>query len=512
LPFLFTPLALALTVACGGGGGGGTTPPAADFSLSDSPASTTIREAGSGSVSVTASRLNGETGAITLTLVTPPTGITGAGAVASGATSATFTFQVAQTVAAGTYPLTIQGTDGTATHTTPVSLVVTSLNSNTWQFDATASIPFFAVQDGTGAWTPVTGTGGAFPFFLTQAKGGVAYVQTDPTTGAAHVVLAFGSAQDLGSQDFRTVPASLNVTGTFSGMGATDAVDLYLGFEGWDHEKGAGTGQWAMSYLYSGLHDLIAVRSDLTSTPQAVIVHRGLNLSTSGDLGTPGLVDFSAEGATLVTGTLSVTGAALPANGLLQGWETLETDNGEAVLNGGLTSMTATASLPIYGVPAASLVANDRHAFAFQSGLDDGTGNIDAGNKLTQWTFKAAGTSLSLPAPADMTLPTLTAAATTSYARLRTQWAFDTLYNQTFNAQFVQGNLTWYLSLTPGYGSGDITLPDLSALAGWQSAWGLLKGTAVTGTFTALGHTWTTWPPADGAQTNQAIHTLTVTP
>jgi hypothetical protein len=502
---ILTPVALILTVACGGGGGDNK--PAPDLSLSAGGAA--IMQGQSGSAQVTANRLNQETGAITLTLSAPPAGITGSGTIASGATTGTFALQVAASVAPGSYPLTLSGTDGTLTRTASCALVVTALNTVAWRFDTTVPIALFAVQDGTGPWTPVTGTGGVYSFAFTQTKGAVAYIVDNTSLGTSDVVVNYGAASELGDRDLRTVPGdNLTATGTFTGLNATDTVDLYFGLEGYDREAGAGTGIWGMGYLNKGLHDLLAVQNNLAGIPQKVILHRDLDLEASGDLGANGKVDFSAEGAALTAGTLTVTGAG---SNLIEGLQTLETDHGSAYLGNG--GAMGAATMPLYALPAASLAASDRYSLAVSLGPDSGTGSISDANRHTAWTFTTAAPSVALPAPADLTLPTVSVTATAPYARLRTQWAFDAVYNQGFNAQFLQGTQhAWILTLTPGYGSADLTFPDFSALTGWKAAWGLNAGTAVTCTFTGYGRTWTTWPPVDGAQSNQAVRTTTVTP
>jgi len=339
----------------------------------------------------------------------------------------------------------------------------------------------------------------------------VAYVLEDTGAGTSDVVVTYGTALDLGSRDLRTVPAPLTASGTFTGLGATDTVDLYLGLEGYDHEQGAGTGIWSMANLTVGTHDLLAVQSDFNGVPTAFLAHRGLSLQASGDLGGPGQIDFSSGAASLVAGTLNVTGASLATGELMDGLETFETADGSASLAG--TGMTLTSSMPIYGVPAGSLAATDRHAFLVRVGPDDGNGAIDAGNNRAAWYLKASGATLAVPAPVAMTLPSTTVAATSPYARLRTQWTFTAAHNESFSALMKQGAArTWSWSSTAGYGAVDITLPDFSTLAGWKNAWGFAPGTAVTQKFFAYGRTWAAWPPADGAQSNLAYRTVSVTP
>jgi hypothetical protein len=119
--------ALTLVLSgCGSGGSGGTTPPVTDsLSLSLSSSSVTVPQGGSiGSVTVTVARTD-STGSVNLTVSglpagamvnynQPGTGDTGVIALNPG------------TAAQGTYPLTVSATDGVATATASLSMVINS--------------------------------------------------------------------------------------------------------------------------------------------------------------------------------------------------------------------------------------------------------------------------------------------------------------------------------------------------------------------------------------------------
>ena len=118
---------LATLSACGGGGGSTTPPPTATptFTLTVSPASLQIPAGGSGFVTVTASRLNGFQGAITVTGVGFPAGTTASGSMASNVG----TLQLPIVVGAGVAPTTlgnlqIEGRSGSLTQTASFSLTV----------------------------------------------------------------------------------------------------------------------------------------------------------------------------------------------------------------------------------------------------------------------------------------------------------------------------------------------------------------------------------------------------
>ena len=74
------------------------------------------------------------------------------------------------------------------------------------------------------------------------------------------------------------------------------------------------------------------------------------------------------------------------------------------------------------------------------------------------------------------------------------QLASQTEYNRVIIALFTQSTLNRgvFVQATPGYYGGvpatwDVTMPDLSAAAGWNSAWGLQDGTPIEWSVLAQG-------------------------
>jgi len=126
--FVVSAPALLLLLACSGGGGKSDSPPPpaiADFSLQVSPASLQIPSGGSGFVTVTLSRLNGFTSAVTLSGAGFPSGVVATGTIATGASSLQLPVSVALGVTASSYSgLSIRGQSGTLTHDAPFGLTV----------------------------------------------------------------------------------------------------------------------------------------------------------------------------------------------------------------------------------------------------------------------------------------------------------------------------------------------------------------------------------------------------
>jgi len=99
-----------------------------DFSLSASPTSRTVVQGASTTYSVTETPSGGFTGAVTLAASGLPTGATAAFSPNPTTGTSTLTVTTATTTPLGSFTITITGTSGTLSHTTPVTLVVTSAN------------------------------------------------------------------------------------------------------------------------------------------------------------------------------------------------------------------------------------------------------------------------------------------------------------------------------------------------------------------------------------------------
>jgi cellulose 1,4-beta-cellobiosidase len=97
--------------------------------------------------SVTVSEFGGFSGAVALTISTPPAGVTAVfnPASVSGSAGSTITFTIAATTIPGTYPLTVTGTSGSTVKTATLNLVV----GFSPQFTITAASPTVSLPVGT---------------------------------------------------------------------------------------------------------------------------------------------------------------------------------------------------------------------------------------------------------------------------------------------------------------------------------------------------------------------------
>ena len=135
---------------------------APDFALSATPASQTVTAGGSTSYTATVTPSGGYAGTVTFSVSGLPAGASGTFTPASVTTSGSSTLAVTTTtaVAAGTYPLTITGSDGTLTHTASVSLVVNAAVVGDFAISATPASQTVQAGNGTSYTTTITPSGG----------------------------------------------------------------------------------------------------------------------------------------------------------------------------------------------------------------------------------------------------------------------------------------------------------------------------------------------------------------
>ena len=104
-----------------------------DFGVHVSPPVLSLVQGGSGVVNVTGTSISGYTGHVSLTVTSTPADVSVSGFTSNplnvpsyGADSAEFTVNVGPNASAGTSMVTIQGSDGTLTHTTGLVLMITN--------------------------------------------------------------------------------------------------------------------------------------------------------------------------------------------------------------------------------------------------------------------------------------------------------------------------------------------------------------------------------------------------
>jgi subtilase family serine protease len=126
---LGSPVAAGLVPALSGGSGG----PTPDFALAVSSSSQTVTAGGSTSYTVTVTSSGGYNGTVKLSVSGQPAGATATftpSSVSGGSWSATLSIQTTSKTSAGTYTLTITGTDTTGTSVSPTHTVSATLVVN----------------------------------------------------------------------------------------------------------------------------------------------------------------------------------------------------------------------------------------------------------------------------------------------------------------------------------------------------------------------------------------------
>jgi hypothetical protein len=456
------------------------------FSVGVAPTSLNLAQGAAGTSTVTITRANGFAGAVNLAVSGAPAGLTvtpNPASIAAGSTTSTLNVSAGASTAAGTYPITVTASGtGVSNQTATLSVQVTAASSNnaTWQFCASNAPVWFAVQDGTGAWTRVTATNNAFSFNITSAKGGVAYVQPG-TGGAFTLTVLYGLKQELSdaSAGLCANTTEKTVNGSVSGLAASEAASISLGGA---LASLSANGNFTLTNVPDGNRDLIAAKTltsisgtGITFSVNKLIIRRNQNPANNSTM--PVLNFGAAEAVDPVSKTLTVNGV---------GSDFLTTSVSYVTANSAQTTLytdvnpASGATRTYFGVPTAQQAAGDLHLVtAVATNLSGTTPNY---LRIFGTYFKdAADKTVTLgPVPATATVTSL---ATTPYVRLRTQWTAQTEYGKYFSAIFTQANAaaprTTIVSATSGYLGGtsvDLSIPDFTGVAGWDSNWGLKAG------------------------------------
>jgi len=451
-------------------------PAASSYTVALAPASLSIQQGASGTSTLTLSRTN-FTGAVALAVTGAPAGVTVSVSPASvTGNEAVLTIQAADNATVGNASLTVTATaTGLANRTATLPLAITQRplpppgsGNVTYSFCAGSDVPiWFAFQDGNGPWTRVQGTGNSFSFQVNSDRGAVAQV-TRSSEGTVETQIQYLTrAEMIGiAGELCPVVGSLKtVQGTITGLGPLDFVFVSLG-SATTLVQGAMGGSFTLENVPPGAQDLVAARLDLTFRPSQLLLRRDLNPANNSTL--PAL-NFATEGFAPVQANFSLTGVA--AGEQSAGLVSLVTKNGTAAP---FMNLQATGSYS--GFPSSRLVDGDFHFLSgFASTTDGGSQRI-----VSKIFRQVANQTLAL-GPA-LTVPTLTTVSGGANARIRVQFPIQSAYNRWWIANFAQENRDVEVSVAASQGwlgaasEVSLTLPDLSGLSGWNSAWGLQGG------------------------------------
>jgi hypothetical protein len=429
----------------------------------------TAAQGGGADATILLTRSGGNAGNVSLTVSGAPAGVTPTFTQSpSSARGLTLSLAVAASVAPGSYSLTVGSSSPgiTPDQSTPLTLVVTAPPTTT-----SVSLPFcsgnlpiwFAHVNEGFPWQRVTPTGSAFNFAASD-RVGIAYVLQSGNEFQINVFYASRS-ELLGLTD-RDCDGTKSLTGTVAGLTAGQSAIVVLGANG----TSTTTTSYSLQDVAARPLDLIATRGTIDQVgyivPDRMIVRRSQDLT-----GTIPALDFTAaEAFATVPVTLTVSGFTsgfgLEFNNNL--WSA--TASYGAVHSGVATGGTAT----MHTVPGAQLVAGDLHELfidAFQS-------NFQVGHSLVSY-FAGTGDRTETLAPL-LSIPAVTMPATSPYVRLRGQLPSQAEYPSAVRFVFLQGltgsrklillvTTAAYLSGTPA--TWDLLMPDLNAVAGFNTAW-----------------------------------------
>ena len=211
-----TALVLLAAIGCGDDGG---SEPEGSISVSASPTSLTLAQGSSGTVTVTLTRGGGFAEAVTVTVEGVPAGVTASVSPASltgTTTQATVTVNVASTVPAGSYPITVRASAaGIGAATTQYTLVVTAAPVSSYTLSAAAA----SVAQGASGTSTIS-------IQRTNFAGSVALTLDNPPagiTGTFNPASTTGNTSDLTINVAGTVaPGTYNLTVKGTATGQTD--------------------------------------------------------------------------------------------------------------------------------------------------------------------------------------------------------------------------------------------------------------------------------------------------
>jgi hypothetical protein len=237
---------------------------------------------------------------------------------------------------------------------------------------------------------------------------------------------------------------------------------------------------FAITNVPAGPVDLVSTRRASTeatvsnASADKVIIRRATNLP---DGSTMPVLDFAAsEALSVASNTVTISG---------QGGDDLFMENDlitAAQTNAVLQDYSFfSGSAPLISVPSANLVTGDMHQLTLFA-LAESNDILFRGAILH---YRGAGDKHLSLGPA-LSSPSVTVAGTTPYVRLRVQLPSQSDYPDFAQFRFTQsegGGKSVSVLITKGYFGGtpaswDVTMPDASAVPGFQSSWMLQNGVA----------------------------------
>src|SRR5262249_50535657 len=196
-----------------------------DFALTASPGTASVVQGGSTSYAVTIAPSNGFSGAVDLSVSGLPAGASGSFSPTPATTGSTLNVTVGAGTTPGSYPLTITGASGSLSHTTAVTLVVTS--AATPDFSLSASpVSASAIQGASTTYAVTITSSGGFSGAVDLSVSGVpagasGSFSPTPATTSSTLTVTVGAGTAVGSYP-------LTITGVNGALSHTASVSLVV--------------------------------------------------------------------------------------------------------------------------------------------------------------------------------------------------------------------------------------------------------------------------------------------
>jgi hypothetical protein len=241
-------LLLFTLTGCGGSSGGSTTTVSSSLAIQLSGATVTVSQGSSASATVAVTR-TGTTGSVTLSVIGLPAGATATYQNPAAGNSGQITVATTAAALPGTYPLTVQATDGTYSASASLSLVITAVSNSLAIQLSSATLTVSQGSSGSDTVTVTrTGTTGDVTLSLSELPTGATATYQNPAAGnSGQITIAATTATASG-----TYPLTVTATdGTYS---ATASLSLVI----------SAVPLIPTSYSWTSTGPIISAKSDAT--------------------------------------------------------------------------------------------------------------------------------------------------------------------------------------------------------------------------------------------------------
>ena|SRR5438067_10132696 len=342
---------------------------------------------------------------------------------------------------------------------------------------------WFAVQDGTKAWTRVTPSNGVFTFTVTADQVGVA------TFANGLLSVLFATPGEIKSLASTCGTARRSVSGTVTGYTSPDQIAIQAEAGGASVSGGTTPpAQFVLTDVAPSSFDVLATRSrstlngsTLQVTPSSVFIRRAQNTSTLALIDLNSATEAGAPLAQTATIANAATGETILVVASLN-TATTAIDMGQYVTTLGTVAGNVTA--PFYGLPATRLISGEAQTL-----------DVVATKNLSSSSSESRSVTLSYTASADKTVTlgaALGAVTISKGSRPSATYTIQSGYEQIFELDLDQSTSSIQVITTKGYVGAAATqvtvaVPDLSHVSGFLSSWILTPGATATSTFLAAG-------------------------